>query len=361
MNFGLYFISRNFSPRLKHLSHSNICPFSKMRILYIYRNPAQGFSITKVFKTLEEELQSQIEIDCLYLPGTGAGIGDLLQNVKAVLKAIKETRYDLVHITGGDHYLGYFIRKRQPVVITVHDIGFYVNHKPSIRIFLKYILWIRSLRYASYLTFISSKTQQEVSKKIDLSKIPHEVITNPVDPFFQKTPRIRDVHAAVRLLHIGTGPNKNLENTIFALRGSDKYELRIVGKLSLQQEALLKESHTRYSNVYNLSDEEIRQEYIQCDLVNFPSFYEGFGMPIIEGQAIGRPVVTSSLSPMKEVAGRGAILVDPYNPESIKEGYREAMQRYDYWVLAGLKNMERFNVRTISSLYLNLYKRLTNE
>ena len=69
------------------------------------------------------------------------------------------------------------------------------------------------------------------------------------------------------------------------------------------------------------------QEYKDADLISFPSTFEGFGMPIIEGQAVGRPVITSNIEPMVSVAADAAILVDPFNIESIREcffGYKDS-------------------------------------
>lgn len=76
------------------------------------------------------------------------------------------------------------------------------------------------------------------------------------------------------MLHIGTRPNKNLERVIEALEGI-KCHLRIIGKLTSEQEKLLSEKKIKYSNGINLTDEEILNEYILCDIVSFPSLYEG--------------------------------------------------------------------------------------
>ena len=76
--------------------------------------------------------------------------------------------------------------------------------------------------------------------------------------------------------------------------------LRIIGKIDINIQTLLDENKIDYTNAFNLSDNEIIEEYKKCDIVNFPSTHEGFGMPIIEGQAIGRVVLTSDLSPMNQ-------------------------------------------------------------
>jgi glycosyltransferase involved in cell wall biosynthesis len=93
----------------------------------------------------------------------------------------------------------------------------------------------------------------------------------------------------------------------------------------------------------------------------FPSVYEGFGLPIMEAQLTGRPVLTSNLSPMKEVAGKGAMLTDPYDPQSIRAGiikiidddvFREQM------VQDGFENVKRFDPDIVAGQYASLYEEL---
>jgi len=95
----------------------------------------------------------------------------------------------------------------------------------------------------------------------------------------------------------------------------------------------------------------------------FASTYEGFGMPIIEAQAIGRPVITSNIGAMKEVALDTACLVDPYDVESIKNGIQKLIRDEAYrdlMIKKGLKNVERFSLETISNQYIALYKSIKN-
>jgi glycosyltransferase involved in cell wall biosynthesis len=105
----------------------------------------------------------------------------------------------------------------------------------------------------------------------------------------------------------------------------------------------------------------MRQAYIDCDLLAFASTYEGFGLPILEAQLTGRPVLTSNLSPMKEVAGTGAVLVDPYDLQSIRLGLLKIIQDSELRgriVEAGFENVQRFNPDAVAKKYTALYEEL---
>ena len=95
-----------------------------------------------------------------------------------------------------------------------------------------------------------------------------------------------------------------------------------------------------------------------ADIIIFPSLYEGFGLPILEGQKAGRAVLTSFLSPMKEVAGAGACLVDPYDSESIRAGIKKIIDDAGYRadiINRGFENIHQYEVQQIADQYLGLY------
>ena len=73
-------------------------------------------------------------------------------------------------------------------------------------------------------------------------------------------------------------------------------------------------------------DEYIPALYSMAEFLLFPSLYEGFGLPVLEAMAAGCPVLTSNLSSMPEIAGNCAVLVDPYNPDSIAQGIIELIK-----------------------------------
>jgi glycosyltransferase involved in cell wall biosynthesis len=103
--------------------------------------------------------------------------------------------------------------------------------------------------------------------------------------------------------------------------------------------------------------------YRECHIVYFASTYEGFGLPIIEGMSIGRPVVTSNISPMKDVANGAALLVDPNDWSMIRMAILSLMGSKDIYqelIQKGLANARRYQADSIASKYLALYSSIVN-
>ena len=325
-----------------------------MKILYIYRHPDMGYSIGKVFRPIEEEMKKHAEVDSIYLPVPNYSLKGLWKNIRYALKHCKKNKYDVIHITGTEHYLLPFLQNKK-TVITVHDLGFYANNKLNSRNILKYFLWIKTLPLASHVTFISEKSKNEALGLVKLKKEKFSIVMNPVGMEYVHYPKLINKQCPT-ILHIGTNSHKNIDTTAIALKGFP-CKLRIVGKLSEKQKHLLNINNINYENVFNLTDEKILQEYINCDIVNFPSLHEGFGMPIIEGQSIGRPVLTSNLSPMKEVAADAAVLVNPTCPASIRKGYETLLKDSEEYIQKGLVNIKRFSLPQITKGYLEVYNK----
>jgi len=106
------------------------------------------------------------------------------------------------------------------------------------------------------------------------------------------------------------------------------------------------------------------QQYVDADILTFVSTYEGFGMPIVEANVVGRPVLTSNISSMPEVAGDAACLVDPFDVNSIREGLLKIIQDDNYrnnLIEKGKVNAQRFNPSFIAKMYLDIYKKIYQE
>lgn len=82
----------------------------------------------------------------------------------------------------------------------------------------------------------------------------------------------------------------------------------------------------------HISEEELAKLYRGATALAFPSFYEGFGLPIVEAFACGIPVLTSNVTSMPEIAGDAALLVNPYSIDDITDGLTQIYSD------AGLRN-----------------------
>ena len=120
-------------------------------------------------------------------------------------------------------------------------------------------------------------------------------------------------------------PRKNLNRLIdayAAMPHKDQLDLIIVGGVGwggINLEASIKRhglnNHVRI--ITNANDTIINQLYADCHFLVMPSLYEGFGLPLVEAMKYGKPVLTSNISSMPEVAGAAGLLVDPYSTDAI--------------------------------------------
>jgi glycosyltransferase involved in cell wall biosynthesis len=151
---------------------------------------------------------------------------------------------------------------------------------------------------------------------------------------------------------------------MIANRPSLKHHLVLTGKETwfaprVRQEALKSGFADRIHFTGFVTDEELRELYNACDCFVFPSFYEGFGMPILEAMACGRAVACSNTSAMPEVADGAGILFDPGNPESIRHCMEDILLDSELKARQerlGLQRAAHFSWRKSARATLDIYK-----
>lgn len=327
------------------------------KVNYIERKFGDSHSIESVFRRIADELSIR-GISTLFqqLP-YGNGWFDIFLN----LSAFHAKSADIYHVTGHAHYVT-FIVPRNKTVLTVHDLTILRHRKGFRRWMLKLLFFDLPARRAKYITAVSQNTKDELIKVTGCKPDKIRVIENPL-LFEPETPARSFPDVRPTILQIGTAANKNLTTVLHALAGLE-CRLNVVGKLNAAQRTLLSETGVEYENHEALDIEQMKNAYRNSDIVAFCSTSEGFGLPIIEAQALGRPVITSKREPMRSVAGDGALFVDPESKTSIREGFltiindRSLRERL---IASGYTNIERFRPAAVSAKYAALYEQVLNE
>lgn len=278
----------------------------------------------------------------------------LLPRLRGIVEARRQCG-DINHVTGDVHYLVLGLPAER-TVLTVHDCGF-MNHPNAVaRRLLKWLWLDLPVRHSRYVTAVSQATKSDILRYTGCD--PEKVVVIPTiiadcflrddRPFNSECPTV---------LHIGLAPNKNFERHVAALSGM-RCRLHILGRLEPRHRELLEANGVEYTSEYNISAQGMQRAYAECDLLLFASTLEGFGMPIVEAQTVGRPVVTSNLSSMPEIAGGAACLVDPADADSIRAGITRIVQDAAYreaLVTAGFENVRRFSAEKVAEQYAALY------
>ncbi len=325
------------------------------KVRLVFRKPFDSsFSIEYLFRELYTELEKKISIRKYTLPYQSRGLFKRIANCLSLVF----TRERIIHITGDVYYaiLGAWFKKK---IITIHDLSFLYRTSGIRHLILKWFWVTLPCRFAHRIAVISNATHDDLLRFARVAETKIIIIHDFVDDIFKPVNRNFDKKTP-RILQIGCAHNKNLERLIGAIHGLD-CRLMIIGKLSDQQRSLLSANQIKYQNYYDISIEDLYEQYKQADLLCYASTIEGFGMPLLEAQATGLPVITSNCSSMPEIAGSGALFVDPFSTESIREGIRELLENDELRarnVINGFSNVTRFSREKIAMKYLEVYKEL---
>lgn len=269
------------------------------------------------------------------------------------------------------------------IVMVLHGTQNYVYpefYKPRDVLYLKLMMPLYLGRAAKTIV-VSEKSKEDIvkftgvnkSKVIVVHLAAEDIFNEAVDPVFVERVKAKYDLPSRYILHVGViYPGKNIERVIqvfakiakkfphkLVLAGGFKWRedrvFNLIERLDLKDKIIM---------VKWISHSELRVFYNLADLLIFPSFYESFGMPVLEAMACGCPVVTSSTGSMPEIVEDAALMVDPTNVDQI---YRAMVRVLEDRALkaklirAGLARFKKFSWEKSARETLSVFKEIVEE
>lgn len=224
-------------------------------------------------------------------------------------------------------------------VVTIHDLAWKLYPETFTWFTRTYLEWSTkfALQNASSVIAVSESTKYDLKRFYGIDDDKVTVIHHGYTEFFPKPQDLSKEYDFVYpyVLFLSTlQPRKNLEGLIDAFAQVKienpelKHKLIVVGKPGWKFESILKKikEHQDFVLYKNHVPEREKWGLLQkADLLVLPSFYEGFGMQILEAFEAGVPVAVSNVSSMPEVAGDAAIYFDPKNIQDMKQSIKNVL------------------------------------
>ena len=248
------------------------------------------------------------------------------------------------------------------LIVTIHDLIFFKKLGDSLyqitgNMYRRFVLHF--IRDNVRVITVSNASKKEL---MNILRRRSNVIMESNELIKKQRDSIKDLkhYDKKYLFHIGgINETKNTDRVIKAFLNAklDDYYLVISG---LPKCNIYSKQYDNNSIIYTgwVSDEKMAEYYMNADAIIFPSLREGFGLPIQEGLTFNKPVLTSKLEPMTEVAGEAAIFVDPFSIDSITKGIKEILLenvRCDLYKNIN-KQLKKFDGRYICEKYMTVYE-----
>lgn len=224
----------------------------------------------------------------------------------------------------------------------------------------------KALSNASVIVPVSHTTQEELSDRLpDIKKktsvIPNAAICRPDNALSASNRSGQDRY----ILYVGSRTAyKNFYNAACAASISDMPMVIAGAPLSDKERQTLNDitPQLRYCEIPNPTQEELSRLYTDAFCLLYPSSFEGFGIPILEAQAHGCPVIISNCKACMETAGAGAIISTSVDADALA-GQINLLRRNDVRdnvILRGIANESRFSWKSIADAYIKIYAELLN-
>ncbi|MBQ2884104.1 MAG: glycosyltransferase family 4 protein [Alphaproteobacteria bacterium] len=248
-------------------------------------------------------------------------------------------------------------------ITTVHDFT-YEKYRKGLALWVHSWQKFRAIKKADVVVCISENTKRDVLyylPQIDESKI--RIINNGVSVDYKIVETDKYSYLGEYVVFVGSRqPYKQFDLVVRSLKDTP-YKLAIVGgKLNDEELLLVNETleEEKYVQLGYLSNVELNELYNQAFCLAYPSSYEGFGIPVLEAQRAGCPVIAYNASSIPEVIGETPLLMNELTISDFRsklEILKDKVIR-DGIIAAGLENAKRFSWDKMGNEYVALYKEL---
>ena len=283
-----------------------------------------------------------------------------LWNIFGLPRALYQGRPRPAVIFNPGHYSPLFFSL--PLLISIMDLGhFRFPQELTKPILLKLKFWTSfSIRRATNIFAISESTKNDIIKYYGIrpDKVTVTYLGYDKDKFNprikeQESKRVKKKYKIENdyLLFLSTlKPRKNVEGLLKALTILEDKSLQLViaGRKGWLYQTIfdrVREWGLEKKVVFTgfVDEEDVPALMTGAKVFVLPSFWEGFGIPVVEAMACGVPVVVSNAGSLPEVVGEAGVIVDPYQPEDIARGIKEAIDNRNELVKKGLEQAKKFS------------------
>jgi glycosyltransferase involved in cell wall biosynthesis len=263
--------------------------------------------------------------------------------------------------------------KAKKIVTSVHDFSFILHkeYHPKERIEYFENNFFKKIYISDAIICFSEFTKNEILERLNIDQKKIKVIYHGLDHNLFKIKKDLKVNFELPkkfILCVGSiEPRKNLISLLKAYNNLDmsikkEYKLILTGFKGWENQeivSLINQNKDYVNYLGYISDEELVAVYNLATLFVYPSFYEGFGLPVLEAMACGTPVVCSNTTSLPEVGGDAVVYCNPYNINHIKERIEmvlndEKIQKE--MIVKGLERAKQFTWEKSAKKHLEVFK-----
>jgi glycosyltransferase involved in cell wall biosynthesis len=367
----------------EHIFH-NLFSIDKNRD-YILLNPTEAFHFTGISNVRNH----RVDFGPNFLALEGNLRNTITKNL--IQNYLKNFGVNIFHFTSPFDVMDIFDYEWYEDIITVATVydlipfiykNYYLRDNQNMKNYMKRIELIKKV---NGIIAISNSTRNDLTKLLNISPKKIEIIYPGVDPGFQPIEKKAEgekylnekyeIDCNYIVSNGGMDLRKNITGliTAFSMLPDEikkNYKLVIVCRVTSNDVILFK----NFAKMFNVADRLIFTNYVPkkdlvmlynyAELSVFPSWYEGFGLPVLESMACGTPVVCSNNSSLPEIVGDAGILVNPHSPKNIADGINNILSNLTLkaeLAQQGLERSKKFEWSKAGKLMSEYYSNFENE